>query len=46
MYALKDNVYKAETKIAVRDLIVEAILRAQAEGRKVTAKMEGRITKQ
>lgn len=46
MYALKDNVYKAVTDIPVRDLIVDAIRRAHAEGRKVTAKMEGRITKQ
>lgn len=46
MYALKDNVYKADTGILVRDLIVEAVRRAHSQGRKVTAKMEGRITKQ
>lgn len=46
MYALKEHVYKAATDIPVRDLIVEAIRRAHAEGRKVTAKMEGRITRQ
>ena len=46
MYALKDGLSKNETPIMVRDLIMEAIRRAKAQGRKVTARMEGRIVVQ
>lgn len=46
LYALKDNLSKNVTNIKVRDLIVETIRRAAAQGRKVSAQMEGRIVKQ
>lgn len=46
MYALKDHLSKNETPLMVRDLIMEAIRRAKAQGRKVTARMEGRIVVQ
>lgn len=46
LYALKDNLSKNTTSIKVRDLIVEAIRRAAAQGRKISARMEGRIVKQ
>lgn len=46
MYALKDHIYKVTTDIPIRDLIMEAIRREHAEGKKVTAKIEGRITQQ
>lgn len=46
MYALKDHLFKRDTKFAVRDLIVEAVVRARGEGRKITAKIEDRIVKQ
>ncbi len=46
MYALKKHLTKNTSKIAVRDLIMEAIRRADAQGRKVTAQIEGRIVKQ
>ena len=46
MYALKDNLSKNVTDIAVRDLIMESIRRTAAQGHKITARMEGRIVKQ
>ena len=46
MYALKDNLSKKVTNIAVRDLIMESIRRTAAQGDKITARMEGRIVKQ
>ena len=46
MYALRDNLSKKVTKIFVRDLIMESIRRAAAQGRKITARLEGRIVKQ
>ena len=46
MYAFKDGLSKNETPLMVRDLIMEAIRRAKAQGRKVTARMEGRIVVQ
>ncbi len=46
MYALKDNLTKNATKMAVRDLIMEAIRREAAQGRKITARIEGRIVVQ
>lgn len=46
MYALKNNLSKNVTDIAVRDLIMESIRRTAAQGDKITARMEGRIVKQ
>ena len=43
MYALKDHLSANKTDIAVRDLLMEAIRRSRDEGRKITAKIEGRI---
>lgn len=43
MYALKDHLSAKKTDIAVRDLLMEAIRRSRDEGRKITAKIEGRI---
>lgn len=41
--ALRDHILKRSTPFVVRELVAEAIMRAQAEGRKVTAKTEGRV---
>lgn len=46
MYALKDHLFKKETKVSVRDLLMEAIRREHEQGRKITAKIEDRIVKQ
>lgn len=46
LYALKDHLFKKETDFKVRDLLMEAVMYSQAAGRKVTAKVEGRIIKQ
>lgn len=46
MYALKEHLFKKETKISVRDLIMETIRREHDQGRKITAKIEDRIVKQ
>ena len=46
LYALKDHLFKKETDFKVRDLLMEAVMYSQSAGRKVTAKVEGRITKQ
>lgn len=43
MYALKDCLEKQNTELSVRALIMDAIQREHAAGRKVTARMEGRI---
>ena len=43
MYALKDHLSANKTDIAVCDLLMEAIRRSRDEGRKITAKIEGRI---
>lgn len=41
--ALREHILERPTPFVVRELVAEAIMRAQAEGRKVTAKMEGRV---
>ncbi len=46
LYALKDHLFKKEADFKVRDLLMEAVMYSQSAGRKVTAKVEGRITKQ
>lgn len=43
MTALREHILKRPTPFVVRELVAEAIMRAQAEGRKVTAKIEGRV---
>ena len=40
------DLFKKETDFKVRDLLMEAVMYSQSAGRKVTAKVEGRITKQ
>lgn len=46
MYALKEHVKRQDTDIAVRELIMDAIRQTCAQGKKVTSRMEGRITKE
>ncbi|MCD8319106.1 MAG: 5'-nucleotidase C-terminal domain-containing protein [Paraprevotella sp.] len=46
MYALKDHLSIKNTKITVRDLIMEYIRRQHEQGKKITEKIEGRIVKQ
>lgn len=43
LYALKDHLSNNTTDITVRDILVEAIRGAHAQGQKITAAIEGRI---
>ena len=44
--ALRDCLFMRETPFVVRDLLSESILRARSEGKKVSARVEGRALKQ
>ena len=46
MYALKEALNRKDTKVAIRDMIMDSIRQTAAQGQKISARVEGRIVVQ